>query len=1127
MKRLLSTLFVILYATSFLGYTYVTRNGVKYIVFKNEQRASVSGPEDRNCKVIEIQKEVDGYKVDGINPAAFENCTNLTSVTIPSSVTYIGISAFNGCSSLASVTIPESVTDIGSHAFSGCSSLTSITIPENVISLGSSAFADCGGLTLVTLNSNSVVSKAYTSDNNLGTVFGTQVEEYVLGNNITSIRNNTFCGCSNLTSVTIPESVTTIGVSAFYGCSNLSSVTIPENVTNLGSSAFADCGGLTLVTLNSNSVVSKVYTSDNNLGTVFGTQVEEYILGDNITHIGPNTFSGCINLTSVTIPKSVTYIGVSAFYGCSNLSSVTIPESVTTLGSSAFRGCSSLISVTIPNNLQCIESLAFADCSSLTLVTIPNSVTYIDNWAFLNCISLKEVICMGAAPAYLYLHKYSFDNIHPDAVLYAPMTETSSYSKLYECFKKVRPYITDLKQLTESKQYYIRANRGALGVANGELATTNPNAQSRKCEQPAPFAILQWNDYYCLYSTVDGKYITANGGETDTPSDAAFWKLFRTDDSVRFIFQRFGYPAILNTNDSYGITIDGWTTADDGNMFMICEADVFSPVDIPFVVRPNVTGKIFTLNCKRGYVGCNNGHLCGTTQDKASRFAVIDYNGTNYLYDVTNQAFVCHSTAAKAGNTGNLLLESNTNLSKAVTGLSWGKTPFATYPWHLEDSFGNWLNMDGQPNVYMNTWKDYENGNGGNTYWLEIADYDYSEAETEAIEILNQYYQISGKSFVLSYNDGNDKLYVGYSSYYEDYRTYPSDGPSRFAIVHYKGLGFLYDVEKKVFFKGDGAVTLRKARFSDQDYYEFEGYSGKKLGLSKDDGHILEWYDVSVQDNYVNLFMAESIEDFDATEAVQKLKGGNYTFYTFVEPDGNIVRTMGKYSYDVFSTLTGVPDEQRKDYCSYFMPPATIADGKNEITALVSYNLPFTVSTDYLTATWYLARIRDNYYINMSNSEPYYPKATRDTNFNFLWAFQGTPHTGFVILNNAAGPYKVLTKVGDYAVMRSGSEERWELIQNGDGFSFLRMGSEMDYINQNGGNTGPLGFWVSDWARTDKGSQWLIEEISTGIEEIQESERPVQGETGVWYTLDGRKLDAAMPDRKGIYIINGRKVVVR
>lgn len=1014
MKRLLSTLFVILYATSFLGYT-VTRNGVKYIVFENEQRASVSGPEDRNCKVIEIQKEVDGYKVLGIQSLAFSGCNNLSSVSIPNSVTTIGYQAFYGCNSLASVSIPNSVTSIGYHAFSGCSSLASASIPSSVTSIGYRAFQNC----------------------------------------------------SSLTSVTIPGSLTTIERGVFYGCSNLSFVSIPSSVTSIGSEAF----------------------------------------------------QGCSSLTSISIPNSVTSIGSEAFQGCSSLTSVTIPNSMTTIGMWAFSGISGLKSVVIPNSVTSIEYGAFSGCSSLISVTIPGSLTNIDKYAFSGCVGLQEVYCNGNVPLFLY---DTFDEIYPNAVLYYPITDTYAYSlQISDRFKKF-PYITDLKQLTESKQYYIRANRGALGVANGELAATNPNAQSRKCEQPAPFAILQWNDYYCLYSTVDGKYITANGGETDTPSDAAFWKLFRTDDSVRFIFQRFGYPAILNINDSYGITIDGWTTADDGNMFMICEADVFSPVDIPFVVRPNLTGKIFTLNCKRGYVGCNNGRLCGTTQDKASRFAVIDYNGTNYLYDVTNQAFVCHSTAAKAGNTGNLLLESNTDLSKAVTGLSWGKTPFATYPWHLEDSFGNWLNMDGQPNVYMNTWKDYENGNGGNTYWVEIADYDYSEAETEAIEILNQYYQISGKSFVLSYDDGNDKLYVGYSSYYEDYRTYPSDGPSRFAIVQYKGLGFLYDVEKKVFFKGAGAVTLRKS----QDYYEFEDYSGKKLGISKDDGHILDWYDVSVQDNYVNLFMAESIEDFDATEAVQKLKGCNYTFYTFVEPDGNIVRTMDTYS-NGFSTVTGVPDHQRKDYCSYVMPPATLADGKNEITALVSYNLPFTVSTDYLTATWYLARIRDNYYINISNSEPYYPKATRDTNINFQWAFLGTPHTGFVILNNAAGPYKVLTKVGDYAVMRSGSEERWELIQNGDGFSFLRMGSEMDYINQNGGNTGPLGFWVSDWARTDKGSQWLIEEISTGIEEIQESERPVQSETNVWYTLDGRKLDAAMPDRKGIYIINGRKVVVR
>ena len=56
----------------------------------------------------------------GISPKAFYNCSGLTSVTIPNSVTYIGGSAFEGCSGLTSVTIPNSVTSIGWYAFRGC-----------------------------------------------------------------------------------------------------------------------------------------------------------------------------------------------------------------------------------------------------------------------------------------------------------------------------------------------------------------------------------------------------------------------------------------------------------------------------------------------------------------------------------------------------------------------------------------------------------------------------------------------------------------------------------------------------------------------------------------------------------------------------------------------------------------------------------------------------------------------------------------------------------------------------------------------------------------------------------------------------------------------------------------------
>ena len=180
-----------------------------------------------------------GSGVTNIGNRAFEFCSNLTSITIPESVTSIGSYAFYNCSSLTSVTMGSGMTSIGSYAFSGCSSLTSISIPENVTSIGGDAFGYCTSLTSVTLESNNIVSTANYYSFSMKTIFGNQVEEYIIGNSVTSIGNYAFRDCSSLTSITIPASVTSIGDSAFSSCSSLTDVyCYADNVPSTNSYAF-------------------------------------------------------------------------------------------------------------------------------------------------------------------------------------------------------------------------------------------------------------------------------------------------------------------------------------------------------------------------------------------------------------------------------------------------------------------------------------------------------------------------------------------------------------------------------------------------------------------------------------------------------------------------------------------------------------------------------------------------------------------------------------------------------------------------------------------------------------------------------------------------------------------------
>lgn len=276
--------------------------------------------------------------VISIGEFSFYNCTGLVSISIPPSVTYIELSAFLGCThikeliyadgcttalstgltSIEEVRIPNSVTRIGSYAFLECENLTSITIPNSVAYIEESAFSLCSGLTSITIPSSVVDIHEYAFEE------CTNIKELIYAEGCTIALPT---GLTSIEKVTIPESVTSIGDDAFYNCSELTSVTIPKSVTSIGDNAFRECSKLTAVNITDLEAWNKISFGNYWSNPLFyahllylnGDEVKDLIIPNTAIGIMNYAFCGCSGLTSVTIPKSITAIGNNAFYGCSNI----------------------------------------------------------------------------------------------------------------------------------------------------------------------------------------------------------------------------------------------------------------------------------------------------------------------------------------------------------------------------------------------------------------------------------------------------------------------------------------------------------------------------------------------------------------------------------------------------------------------------------------------------------------------------------------------------------------------------------------------------------------------------------------------------------------------------------------
>ena len=262
-----------------------------------------------DCRSLTTVEITGKGKMTNICDEALKGCSSLTSVTIPSTVTSIGVSAFWGCSSLARVSIPSTVTSIGASAFRECNSLTSISLPS-LKNIAGATFMDCTNL------------------------------QYILCAPVESIGSRAFSGCSNLTwTGQMIGSSTTLGPYVFEDCKKLEHITLPENMTTLPSGTFKGCTSLPSVKLP---------------------------LG--LTSIGDYAFDGCSSLEKIDLPYYLTSLGYRALAGCSKLTSLSLPSSLQSIGSNAFDGCSALANIyanmaaPVTASRSTFDGVSFSDC---------------------------------------------------------------------------------------------------------------------------------------------------------------------------------------------------------------------------------------------------------------------------------------------------------------------------------------------------------------------------------------------------------------------------------------------------------------------------------------------------------------------------------------------------------------------------------------------------------------------------------------------------------------------------------------------------------------------------------------------------------------------------------------------
>ena len=327
--------------------------------------------------------------------------TSLTDLDLSGYTGGFGESAFDGCTQLAKVTMPTGSYEVSKFMFYKCTALEKIDV-SGAASFGDWAFFGCTSLNDVTMPTGSYAVPEYMFQ-------GCTALKEINMSGATSFGYRAFEGCTSLNDVTMPTGSYAVSEKVFYNCTELKDINV-SGATSFGKEAFYGCAQLAGVTMPTGSYAVPDYMFQ-------GCTALEEINVSGATSFGERAFDGCTSLTKVTMPTGNYAVSERTFFNCTELKDINV-SGATSFGKETFEGCTKLADVTMPTGSYAVpeymffkcESLksidvsgatsfgerAFYGCTQLAGVTMPTGSYAVSDRMFYGCKALKEINVSGA-----------------------------------------------------------------------------------------------------------------------------------------------------------------------------------------------------------------------------------------------------------------------------------------------------------------------------------------------------------------------------------------------------------------------------------------------------------------------------------------------------------------------------------------------------------------------------------------------------------------------------------------------------------------------------------------------------------------------------------------------------------